>query len=202
MKKLAVLSITALILAFWSCGDSVDETKKQLNQVKKETEKMAEDAKDSEKAEETEKEKETFSEETVNLLGLSVTKRMITDKEWENAKRLSEHYGNLSGEELKNMSVEDLNNMILDAGFTDLDSAKATLKKISGGRDDLLSIVMRVGRMESRKVLDGEDSFKKQMKEYGAKINEKGYSPEDLRMLEANAGATVEATKILYRLDN
>jgi hypothetical protein len=222
MKKLTYLSIMILSLMLWSCGGGAkespeeraermakkaleragvdeaeaEETMKKVQEMAEQAARMAE-----EEAAESAEDKETFSDKNVALLGLNVSERKISDGDWEKAIALGEKYKSLGDEEKQNLTPEKIEDMILAAGFEEIESARATLSEISDSRDVVLSVGMDMGMLQSTRLIDGDEAYEKEMKELGAKLNERGYSADDLRAMDANIQTTTVITEILYRLD-
>jgi hypothetical protein len=221
MKNLTFLIVCILSVVLWSCGGGkspeeraenmakkameragVDES--EFNAMKGQLEEMAENAEKiaEEEAAETEEDKETFSEKNVKLLGLSITERKIQDQDWQKAIVLSEEYKKLSNEQLQELTHEKIEKMIMDAGFTDIEAAKSKLTDIADSRDVILSVMMDMGMLESTRIIDGDETYEKEMKELGEKINERAYSPDDLKAMDENVKISASITELLYRLNN
>jgi hypothetical protein len=210
MKNLRILAVVILSAFIISCGGSSDGNSEkenaisELNEMQEQLKEMADQAEKIQKEEENESEedKKIYSQKNIELLGLSVEERKIADSTWQKAKVLAENYKSLEKEELRALTPESINQMILDAGFKDLDQAKVELQKIADSRDFDISVAMKFASIHNSRMLDGEETFKKEAKELGQKINEKGYSAEDLKALDENSKITVPITEILWRLNN
>ena len=223
MKKLTVLMVVVLSVVLWSCGGGAKESpeEKAERRAKAMMEKMGVDAEEfdqmtdkvkemaenagkiaEEEAAETEEDKETYSAKNVELLGLTVTERKISAADWEKAKTLGEAYKSLENEQLRELTPEIIEKMIMDAGFDDLESAKGSLTEIADSWDLSQSVVMSIGLLKSTRMLDGDETYKEKMKELGDKINEMGYSAEDMKAMDENTRTSAAIKEILFRLNN
>lgn len=182
----------AAMKAAGATDEEIEEAKKAMSNIQKNLKEM----------EEEEDSGEILSDKNIELLGLTVTERKITHEEWEKAKVLKANWKELSNEELRGLTTEKIEQMMLDAGFSDMESAKTSLSNMVDARNDIVSITMDIGMNKSAQVLDGKEGFEEKMKELGGKINEKGYSAEDLMIMDKNSKVGVTAAEILFRLDN
>lgn len=211
MKTIVVLATLILSLLMVSCGGSSDENSNkedavsELNEMQEDLKEMADQAKKIEEEEENESEadKKIYSQKNIELLGLNVEERKIADSTWQKAAVLAENYKALENEQLRALTHDKINQMILDAGFTDLDSAKAEMQKIADFREFDASVGMKFAVMHSARMIDGEEEFEKEAKELGQRINENAYSPEDFKAIdEYSKKVTIPVTELLWRLRN
>lgn len=211
MKNLGILAVVILSAFIISCGGSSDGNSEkenaisELSEMQEQLKEMADQAEKIQKEEENESEedKKIYSQKNIELLGLKVEERKIADSTWQKAKVLAENYKTLENEQLRALTHDKINQMILDAGFTNLDSAKAEMQKIADLREFDMNVGMKFGVMHSARMIDGEEEFKKEAEELGQKINEKGYSPEDLKAIdEYSKKVTIPVTELLWRLSN
>lgn len=214
MKRLSILAFVSISLFLWSCGgsnsnDSANKEKEksafsEMKEMQSEVAKMAENAKkiQAEEAKESEADKAIFSDKNIALLELSTTEQKIPNEVWKQAATLRENYKALSNEELRALTHEKIEQMILDAGFTDIDSAKTSLREIADSRDLIIGMSMQIGNSKTVRLIDGEEAYLNEMKELGAKVNEKGYSGADLKAMDKNLKVATSVTEILYRLNH
>jgi hypothetical protein len=230
MKNLTILLMALFAVFFVSCGggdteesaeDAVEEqavnagmraqiaamkaagaTDEEIEEAKKAMEKIGEVAKNIEEMEAEEESDEIFSDANVELLGLTQTERKIPDENWQKAIVLREEWKKLSNEELRGLTKEKIEGIILGAGFTEIESAETSLREIADCYDVITSVSMKIGMLKSTRMLDGKEEYEKEMKALGEKINEREYSAEDLIAMDENVKVSVTATEILYRLDN
>ena len=47
-----------------------------------------------------------------------------------------------------------------------------------------------------------DEDYEKEMKELGTKVNERGYSQDDLKLMDENVKVSAAITELLYRLNN
>ncbi|MCB2194441.1 MAG: hypothetical protein KQH79_01200 [Bacteroidetes bacterium] len=209
MKNLSILTLLLFSLLFWSCGGNseksvVDEAIEKAGGSAAEVKEMQKNVKEmAERAKEMEEEDDAIlSDKNLELLGLTATERKISDDTWEKANTLAEAYKAKPNEELRDLTNEDLEQMIMDAGFNDIETAKNELEKVVKSRDHDIGIISKIGGLKTTKLIDGEEEYEKEMKELGDKINEIGYTADDLKALDENVKITVPIAEFLYRLNN
>jgi outer membrane murein-binding lipoprotein Lpp len=210
MRNLRILVVMVISAIIWSCGGSSNnENKKEqknseLSEMQERVKQMAEQAEkiQAEKENESEEDKKIWSQKNIDLFGFNVEGRKISDSTWQRAIVLANKYKSLEKEQLRALTHESINQMILDAGFTDLEVAKAEMQKIADSRDFIISLLMNYGSLESTRMIDGEEAYKTEAKEIGQKVNERGYSPEDLEFMDQNSNISVSIIELLWRLNN
>lgn len=174
----------------------LSEMQKDLKDVAERAEKIAE-----EKENETEEDKKIWSEKNIDLLGLNVEERKITESTWQKASVLADKYKALDNEQLKVLTPEEINQMIIDAGFEDLVKAKVDLKKIAESRNFNFNLATSFYSLENTRAIEGEEAYKKEANALGQKINEKGYSPEDIKAIDEHLDVTVPISELLVRME-
>ena len=215
--------VMILTVLMWSCGGGAKESPEEkaerrakammekmgvdgteFDKMKDAVEEMAENAEKiaEEEAGETEEDKEIYSDKNVELLGLTLTDRKIPDADWEKAKTLGDNYKSMENEQLRELTPEKIEKMITDAGFDDLESAKTSLTEIADSWEVSQNVGMKIAMLKSMRIVDGDETYKEEMKELGAKVNERGYSPEDMKAMDENIKTAAAIKEILFRLNN
>jgi hypothetical protein len=209
MKNLSILTLLIFSLFLLSCGGNsnkseVDEaiekaggSAEEVNEMQKKVKDMADRAKEMEEEDDA-----ILSDKNIELLGLTATERKISDDTWEKASALAETFKAIPNEELRDLNHTELEQMILDAGFDDVETAKAELQKVVDSRDHNIGIIYKIGGLKTTMLIDGEEEYEKEMKELGGKINKIGYTADDLKALDENVKITVPIAELLYKLNN
>ncbi|HKK62367.1 MAG TPA: YIP1 family protein [Bacteroidales bacterium] len=175
----------------------LSEMQKDLKDVADRAEKIAE-----EKKNETEEDKKIWSEKNIDLLGLNVEDRKIAESTWQKAGVLAENFKALGNEQSKDLNPEKINQMILDAGFEDLEKARDELKKIANSINFSFDLATSFYSLESTRTIEGEEAYKKEAKALGQKINKKGYSPDDLKAIDEHLEVTAPIAELLGRMSD
>ena len=176
MKKLSMLTVMIISALMISCGGGSKESaeEKAERRAKEMMEKMGVDASEfdamkealeevaenaekiaEEEASESEEDQMIYSDKNAALMGLTVAERKIADADWEKAKVLAEKYKAMENEQLRELTHEKIETMIMDAGFTDLETAKGTLAGVSECYDVITSLGMKVAMAQSTRMIDG-----------------------------------------------
>lgn len=222
MKKLIIVLMMSLPIFMISCGGCSNQTpeeraeklakkvakmaggvsESEYEEMKKELAQTAENINKAEEimANETEEDKNLWSEKNIELLGLTIKERKISETAWQRATLLANAYKSLKNEEKKALTLEQIDQMILDAGFTDLDAAKNELKEISKSKTFWVDLGMKQISITQTRAINGKEEYEEEMRKLGEKINTREYSPQDLKAIEENAKITSSISEILYRL--
>ena len=107
-----------------------------------------------------------------------------------------------SDEQLRELTPEKIEKMITDAGFEDLESAKTSLTEIADSWDVSQEVVIKIAMLKSMRMIDGDEEYQEEMKELGSKINEREYSPQDMKAMDENSKTSAAIKEILFRLNN
>ena len=209
MKNLSILTLLLFSIFLWSCGGSsnksvVEKAIEKAGGSAEEVSEMQEKVKDmAERAVEVAEEDDAiYSDKNVEMLGLTATERKISDETWTKANTLAETFKAIPNEELRDLTHEKIEQMILDAGFSDIETAKTELQKVVDARDHNIGIISGIGSLKTTLIVAGEDEYKEEMQELGGKINELGYTADDLKAMDKNAKVTTTITELMYRLNN
>ncbi len=224
MMKSSTLLFAILLTLFWACGGSsttepvsgsdTDNAKNaqlemmkkmgasdaEIAEMKNSMEKLAKNVEEMEA--EGEESDELLSDKTIQLLGLTTTERKISDEAWKNASVLRVAWKKLTNEELSALTLTKIEEILLSANYTDVEVAKSSLRQISEGTNFITSVTMKIAMLKSTRILDGTETYEQEMKELGAKINERGYSAEDIKLMDNSAKISGTVTEILYRMDH
>jgi hypothetical protein len=205
MRKLTILLVMVIsgIIGSCKCNEEATKALSEMKETQQELKKIATNVKkiEKEKATETEEDKEIWSEKNIELLGLNVKERKISDETWQKANKLNDVYKDMEKEDLKALTPEKINQMLLNAGFDNADSAKEELKKIAESLEFNIQILMKKGVSDSSRALSGEEAYKKELKDLGDYINKKGYSPQDIKVIDENKGIIRNIAEVIYRLN-
>lgn len=172
----------------------------EINKMKESMDKVAKNIEEIEA--EGEENDEIFSNKTIQLLGLTTTERKISNEEWENAKVLRTEWKQLTNEQLRALTISKIDEIILSTNYTELEGAKSSLKQIAECTNFITSATIKIAMLKSTRMLDGTEVYEKELKALGTKINEQGYSAEDLKLMDKNAKISGTITEIIYRMDH
>lgn len=209
MKNLSILTLILFSIFLWSCGGNSNKSAvekaiekaggsaEEVSEMQQKVKEMAERAEDI-----ADEDDAIYSEKNIEMLGLTATERKISDETWERANTLAEAFKAIPTEELRDLTHEKLEQMILDAGFDDLETAKTELQKVVDARDHNIGIISNIGSLKTTLLVAGEEEYKEEMQDVGVKINEIGYTADDLKAMEKNAKVTTTITELMYRLNN
>ena len=201
MKKLLVVFLIPALAFMVSCGGSDDNG--VMSQMKKMKE-MADNAKEMQEEMDANPEDsdKIFSESFLAQMDITNTARKVSDEDWNKVIKTIEDYNAMDSTEKADLNHETLNAFFTAHGYADLDEAEKDLERIGRLSSFLMDWAMRFATTKQIRLMDGKDAEDEKINELAAKINEDGYSKEDLRAIEENAQYSTKALKVLYEVTN
>lgn len=201
MRRIILTLCIPALLFITSCGGS--EEGGIMDQMKKMKE-ISENAQEMEKelVEDPEASDKMFSDSFLEDLGLNVTERKISDEDWAKSMEVIDAYLALDSTDLVNMDHEKATAFFMEYGYDSLDVALNDLQRIADEARFVQDIAITIMGLQQTRLIDGKEVYLEETKEFGQKINDLGYTADDLRALETNLDYTGKALGILLILNN
>ena len=202
MKKILLIVLIPALIVLVSCGGGSDG--ESFASQMKELKKVAENAQEMEKemAEDPEASEMMFSDSFIEAMELNVTERKISEDEWTKSIAVIDAFLALDSAELINMDNEKASTFFIEHGYESLDAGVADIQKIADEAGFIQDVAISIMQLQQTRLIDGKETYIEESKELGQKINERGYSADDLRALETNMEYTGKAIGVLLVMKN
>ncbi len=197
MKKLLLIVLIPALSFMVSCGGSDDDG--FLSQMKK-MKKVADNAQEMQKEMEANPEEQDviFKESLLKQMDLKATDRLIPDEVWERVQKTTDDFLAMDSATVADMNSESLNTFFVDHGYENTNAAYEELERIGKLAEFTMGAAIQAAALMQTRLVDGKEGYDKAVKEYADKLNEEGYSADDLRIIEKNA--KLEANAMAVRM--
>jgi len=201
MKKLLLMFLIPALSFMASCGGSDgDGIMSQMKQLKK----VADNAKEMQKEIEAnpEDQDKIFTDNLLDAMHLTASGRLITDEEWEQASKAIDSFLNLDSAQMSKLNAEIINEIFVNEGYDNMEQGIAEFEKLAKLSSFVQGSFISFMELQVIRLMEGKEAYEKQAKLEGEKINEMGYSPNDLRAIEKYAEYPVKAVLVLTLINN
>jgi len=201
MKKLLLIILIPALSFMVSCGgsdgDGIMSQMKKMKEVADNAKEMQEDMESHPEDSEA-----LFTDHRLDQLGITNTENKISADEWSKAQKIVNDFKALDSAELVNLTHEKIAAIYSDHGYASVEEGQAEMEKIGNLSQNLIEWGMHIAATATIQMINGKEAAEKEMKEYGAKINEQGYSREDLKNMEKNTELVGEALAVFFTFQN
>jgi hypothetical protein len=202
MKNLIYIFLIFGLIFTTACGGGENKIEKNNdesanNEVKSETAK-----KDSEDNEEKKEKEKIFSDEFLDLIEVDTNIRKFTDEQWAQAEKAMAVYLEFDSTTEKSLiNKESLDSLFKTVGYEGLKDAYETFKMVYEFHDLAISAGMTKYSLQVNKQTGSSDEEIKNIAlAFGKRLKSKGYSREDLLIIEKKSDVEGTAMGVIVKL--